>query len=188
MTLLLGDWIEGPIASLCNQDGHAELRPERHQGLGGYVEMGRFTFNLTDRVSRIQQPVDAVRSAHAKFEAENPRPALVTSDDMEPRDMAHYREPPTIETPWLRLDPAQCPDPLDFVYDGITLRNLLDIDQRDQREEGGPRRRARRTEAQRAAVSAHWSAQLRAKISASKQAETNRVRCEIQDVEDGEPW
>jgi hypothetical protein len=39
------------------------------------------------------------------------------------------------------------------------------------------------TPAQRAAVSAHWSAQLRAKVAAAREQEKRRVLVELQDVE-----
>jgi hypothetical protein len=65
--------------------------------------------------------------------------------------------------------PAPAPDPLDAVIDGMTLRELLAWDA-DARHEGwaGTRARRRFTPAQCAAVSAHWSADLRAKVEARR--------------------
>lgn len=81
-------------------------------------------------------------------------------------------------------------NPLDVKYDGVTLRVLLEIDE-DRRRELPPehgrsplaqRLIARRiTPAQRAAVSAHWSAELRAKVAASKERERNVVRIDLDD-------
>lgn len=62
-------------------------------------------------------------------------------------------------------------DPLDVEYDGHALRDLIERD-RIARHTDQPKAF---TPAQRAAVSAHWSAQLRAKVDAAKQAERNVV-------------
>jgi len=63
--------------------------------------------------------------------------------------------------------------PLDDEIDGWKLRTLLDADEETrQRDCGRPRHYF--TPAQRAAVSAHWSAQLRAKLAAS--AEIDKAR------------
>lgn len=68
--------------------------------------------------------------------------------------------------------PTLVADPLDVEIDGVALRRLLEMDEN------------RRTErivgvilspAQRAAVSAHWSAELSSKVAASKITERNRV-------------
>lgn len=74
------------------------------------------------------------------------------------------------------------PDPLDQVIDGEMLRDLVARDETNQRHDL-PRYW---TPAQRAAVSAHWSAQLRAKVEAKRkddEAAATSVRyCEV------EPW
>jgi len=79
---------------------------------------------------------------------------------------------------------APAVDPLDVEYDGVTLRDLLYLDA-DWRLEmrfigpGGPGRML--SPAQRAAISAHWSAELRAKVAAAREHE----RCQlVLDVED----
>lgn len=73
-------------------------------------------------------------------------------------------------------------DPLDVEYDGATLRALLNIDDR-RRDERNPFRTL--TPAQRAAVSAHWSAELRAKVAAGQaaalQSERHRITCDPRD-------
>ena len=71
-------------------------------------------------------------------------------------------------------------DPLDAVIDGMTLRRLLELDTARRREQD-----LRSipyglsdlfTAAQREAVSAHWSAELRAKVAAAKAADAERER------------
>lgn len=57
-------------------------------------------------------------------------------------------------------------DQLDVAHDGKTLRELLEDDEINRRDES--EHRYRFTPAQRAAISAHWSAQLRAKLEASR--------------------
>lgn len=75
------------------------------------------------------------------------------------------------------------PDPLDQVIDGWRLRDLVSKDRDMQRHDDCPRYF---TPAQRAAVSAYWSAQLRAKVEASRAAaaesEPSVRYCEV------EPW
>lgn len=73
-------------------------------------------------------------------------------------------------------------DPLDVVYDGATLRTLIAQNACDSQEAGPPLFLL--SPAQRAAVSAHWSAQLRAKVAASREAERNRVLVDLE----CEPW
>lgn len=77
---------------------------------------------------------------------------------------------------WIRLPPdperARPVDSLHVRYDGVTLRGLLEIDAdcRTERSMG-----VTFSPDQRAAISAHWSAELRAKVAAAKTAERNRV-------------
>lgn len=71
-------------------------------------------------------------------------------------------------------------DPLDAVIDGVTLRDLVRRDEIIQRGEA-PEYRRDWTPAQRAAVSAHWSAELRAKVAASKERERTRVVVDLED-------
>jgi hypothetical protein len=77
-------------------------------------------------------------------------------------------------------------NPLDVEYDGVTLRALIERSSMIQREQpdaiacedrhrAEPERyRPLLTAVQRAAVSAHWSAELRAKVAASKAADKER--------------
>jgi len=80
--------------------------------------------------------------------------------------------------------------PLDVEYDGQTLRNLLSWDQRNRAETGGPRAcRLIMSDIQRAAVSAHWSAELRAKVAASSAANVEHKQNQVMmplDAEDCE--
>ncbi len=74
------------------------------------------------------------------------------------------------------------PDPLDAVIDGVPLRTLLQDDGLRRRENRAAMARCRvATPAQRAAVSAHWSAELRAKVAASAERDRNQVRVDLQD-------
>lgn len=87
--------------------------------------------------------------------------------------------------PCSRLDsqpaaPTAPADPLDAVIDGVTLRYLLEVD-RDNRAETPHLCMFQLSQAQRAAVSAHWSAELRAKVAASKERERTRVVVDMED-------
>lgn len=73
-------------------------------------------------------------------------------------------------------------DPLDVEYDGVKLRDLLNVQR--QHDQGGYRPVNRITPAQRAAVSAHWSAQLRAKVTASAAVDKARATSVVVDLED----
>lgn len=78
-------------------------------------------------------------------------------------------------------------DPLDVKHDGVTLRVLLVCDESNRREFGVATPsglipvRVSLTPAQRAAISAHWSAELRAKVAASAERDRNRVLVDLQD-------
>lgn len=75
-------------------------------------------------------------------------------------------------------------DPLDVEHDGVTLRDLIEIDRMHRQESfGATQRRDWFTPSQRAAISAHWSAELRAKVEATKAKERERVVLDL-DVED----
>lgn len=88
--------------------------------------------------------------------------------------------------------PAPAPDPLDKMVDGWPLRQLLHMDERARHGENVISRESRRafTPAQREAVSAHWSAQLRAKVAASDAAAKSRDRNQVVLEADPEdfPW
>lgn len=73
------------------------------------------------------------------------------------------------------------PGPLDIEYDGVTLRVLVERDRFNRREyaqRDGEATPFAFTTAQRAAVSAHWSAELRAKVAAAKERDRNQVTME----------
>jgi hypothetical protein len=73
-------------------------------------------------------------------------------------------------------------EPLDVAHGGVKLRDLLKIDE-ERRREGHPNYRAawlRLSDAQRGAVSAHWSAELRAKVAESKERERRRVTVDME--------
>lgn len=78
--------------------------------------------------------------------------------------------------------PPAPPDPLDLVIDGVSLGNLLEVDEATCRDEGytaKPKQEWKPTTwtvAQRAAISYHRSAELRAKISAGESADAAEWR------------
>lgn len=72
-------------------------------------------------------------------------------------------------------------DPLDVEVDGNTLRECLVLDEIMRRDWYGGRAL---TTAQRSAVSAHWSAQLRAKIADGAAADKARETSVVVDLED----
>lgn len=85
---------------------------------------------------------------------------------------------------WARkeIEAARKVDPLDIEYDGVRLFKLLEIDERQRQERHAGARQGLGmpfTPAQRAAVSAHWSAQLRAKVQASAKADAERERTRV---------
>lgn len=92
-----------------------------------------------------------------------------------------------VEILWSEGGPPSAPDPLDVEYDGAKLRILLERDRRHRNEVPQPPGRDKDTRwlpltpAQRAAVSAHWSAELRAKVAAAAEAERQRVRVDLED-------
>ena len=79
--------------------------------------------------------------------------------------------------------PPKPVDPLDVEYDGITLRVLLERDRQRRTEDPDSawRSHVRPSPAQRAAVSAHWSAELRAKVKASAERERNTVVVDLEE-------
>lgn len=67
---------------------------------------------------------------------------------------------------WCRpYEPRLDFDPLDVTYDGVLLRRLIKMDEDRQRENIVG---AIISPAQRAAISAYWSAQLRAKVESKR--------------------
>lgn len=74
----------------------------------------------------------------------------------------------------LRVDLKAPPlDPLDVEYDGVKLRELIRKDQWNRRE--GVALFCASTPTQRAAISAHWSAELRARVASAKEHERTQV-------------
>lgn len=80
-----------------------------------------------------------------------------------------------------RVEAAALSDPLDVEYDHVKLRTLLAIDESRRTEVQFVYAYRPFTAAQRAAVSAHWSAELRAKVRASAAAEQRRVVVDLED-------
>lgn len=71
-------------------------------------------------------------------------------------------------------------DPLDVEYDGEKLRVLLKCDEMYRRADLPSKEWM--TPVQRAAVSAHWSAELRAKVAAAREQDERRVLVEVQEI------
>lgn len=82
-----------------------------------------------------------------------------------------------LEMPTVELRPPV--DPLEVEYEGVSLRVLLHRDRFNRREyaelDGSDATPFAFSTAQRAAVSAHWSAQLRARVEASRERDRQRV-------------
>lgn len=111
------------------------------------------------------------------------------SDAIEARLYHYMGIGPTIKgTFYIPPDPV---DPLDVEYDGVKLATLLLVDETLRRDEGYTSRPQPEnwrppamTPAQRAAVSAHWSAQLRVKVAASAAVDKARAPSVVVDLED----
>jgi len=74
---------------------------------------------------------------------------------------------------------------MDAEYDGWTLRRLLQWDAKARHDfDGFPGGLSGFTPAQREAISAHWSAKLRAKVAAAKQKEREQV---VSDYDEDRP-
>lgn len=80
---------------------------------------------------------------------------------------------------------ADEPEPPAVVIDGMTLRSLLSWDEMFRRGDAVPITRDF-TPAQRAAISAHWSAELHAKVESKRKADLERDRLRV--VVDLEDW
>ena len=80
-------------------------------------------------------------------------------------------------------EPPAPVDPLDVKHDGWTLRQLIEHNHKRRMEEFALGHHY--TPGQKAALSAHWSAQLRAKVQATKAADAERERLRVVvDMED----
>lgn len=88
----------------------------------------------------------------------------------------HYRQVDELRA--RQSNPPKPVDPLDVEYDGVTLQELLQRDQQNRCGDSPIWGGRIITPAQRAAISAHWSAELRAKVAAAKQKDRNQVTLE----------
>lgn len=104
-------------------------------------------------------------------------PPLLSTDTLSWR----YQFLPLPTTVWSYVTAPT--NPLNVKYDGVELRVLLQNDRalRQEDERFPWRGHLSLTPVQRAAVSAHWSALLRAKVSASAERERCRVVVDLQD-------
>lgn len=161
--------IQRPGQACAGCGGSMDICGEYHHGVQRICE------TCYDNVGRgrppaslAEQPTLSARLGHLKHGPGGS--GLAGPCDADCRKCEVERKPPTVETPWMK--PGETPDPLEMKYDGVTLRDLIIADdwarvgERVSREE-----RRLWTPTQRAAVSAHWSARLRARISAAKERE-----------------
>lgn len=170
------NWVEGDITAIGYYMSIDIKRfgPGRTQRLG-VQDFGRESLGAVIR--HIQRPGQAVREAQERYTLGSPLNAEPPMQfvDYELQDAMERVALPS-EDPWEQ-------DPMDALYDGVTLRLLVEQDEMRQRTERPLGQFEPLTPAQRAAVSAHWSQQLRARISAAKERERLRVRVDDQ----GEP-
>lgn len=119
-----------------------------------------------------------IRCGH---DAETPTGTIAAAGNMEPQWSPSTTYPSAATAPNLfqqaierirsasiQWVPPPEPDPLDAEYDGVKLRYLLALDENQRREtnkHGRTLSRAVYTPAQRDAISAHWSAQLRQRVA-----------------------
>jgi len=175
-------WIEGPVTTLFNAMGHAEIRTERQSGMEYYTESGRYSFNWPDRVGslrRILRPGQDVRFAKT---AGKPEDCANCGEHIRNHyGGTEYRcSPKSLVESACADHTAVAKSPAPTLYDGVPLALLLEKDETQRRETWDG---YRFTPSQRAAISAHWSAQLRAKIAASAEAERLTVRVDLQEDE-----
>lgn len=147
-----------------------------------------------EAMAKAMRDLDALRRAQAENELRMfewlTKPMVFVDPPKDPQqDAFEFRMHsyigigPTIQgTFYIPPDPV---DPLDVKHDGVTLRELLRVNERECRDgklDGGPMLPL--TPVQRAAVSAHWSAELRAKIAASEAADAARRPSAVVEVDD----
>jgi len=200
-----GDWLEGELRGLSSKRQVASVKiskARRAMEVGSTMEM------LSCNVLRIPRPGQEVASGPLfrcqgyrdgkQCEARSGPPAAFgylcpEHDAPIDGDHAHFSYPLSID------DPIQQPAPT--LYDGLTAEQCY---ARFRLRMAGSDRvihdadlpigktvaeeliagRMSLTAAQLAAARTLWSAQLRAKIAASREAERLTVSCEVQDVED----
>ena len=140
--------------------------------------------------------LDALAAAHHAVcpgPAHHSNPYLGSQQQRALEDLAGRLPPPVyfdIPPPSQAMRAVPPSDPLDAVIDGVTLRELVRVNLLAECDNDAAMiKRAMRTPAQRAAVSAHWSAQLRAKVAASE-AERKRREPSVVIGVDAEdlPW
>lgn len=177
---------------------YVEWRPSQSTHIKG--EIVSFLPGTGRRVAEVRVDYDRVHPSPASWQGERhhlmadglrriPRPEVQSTRIVQRRGRCDLGcvEPCKHGLPYRVSEPAPTApvlvDPLDVEYDGVRLRRLLEGDEFNRRETSVHWRAKTMTPAQRAAVSAHWSAALRAKIAAGAEAERWRVTyCEV------EPW
>jgi hypothetical protein len=183
-----GHWVDGPVVTLLDDFGHAAIDPLRSSpALRIRCDGTPFSFRLEDNSGRLRIP----RPASA------PTSELVgdgMADDTEALKELLKRGGGVLPNGTgiigtkngIRLVRPTEPPPDQVIIDDISLQVLLECDEIARREsESNWRNGSQRTwtPAQRAAVSAHHSAQLRAKVAASdaeRKASATTVRVQIE--------
>lgn len=181
-------WLEGVILEIDSTSDriktHVRVTARSDDGFAESIYLLGMVYRHIQRPRQVD-PVEARAAAYHKLASEAPGPigcAHGDDDDDELQDAMERVALPS-EDPWEQ-------DPMDALYDGVTLRVLLECDDAARREAGPHWRNGSQrtwTAPQREAVSAYHSAVLRARISAANERERLSVTyCEV-DAED-EPW
>jgi hypothetical protein len=179
--------LDAAFCRVCQRELSAEELLARHRR---YVP-------IPARVTIDKATLDAAKADSSMFEAVRKKheEAIAHMLDQAAHPRVFVKEPDAfnVRTSWgditIRSDPRVPPgvvhlrkplNPLDVKYDDVPLCVLLERDRFNRREHASrdPDREARPfviTPAQRAAVSAHWSAELRAKVAASRERERRQV-------------
>lgn len=187
-------WLDGQIVAEMN---HSDVRVTCKEFGGewfGSPETG-YSYSLARaQCRRIPRPVDEVKAGPVGFAEQGCDPEMCANCGEHIRNHyggTEYRCNPKSLIESVCADhtasppPVTSPDPLDVVIDGDPLRHLLACDELSRREGY----RFSPSLAQRAAVSAHWSAELRLKVAASDAARKEREVTVVIGL-DGEdfPW
>jgi len=126
------------------------------------------------------EPQPAAEQLHALQEQERRLYPLITVDVADSPITLRLKADPTVPPGEIRFVQT---DPLDVEYDDWTLRELIAMDEKRRNSDNviAAVTCSCFTPAQRAALSAHWSAELRKRVDAAKQAEREQVVSEYDD-------
>lgn len=201
--LVVGDMVEwnvsvddsiiGRITVVHETD--AQVRVETKRGNPGPWKVGEHFWPFIRQLRRIPGPAPRVASGitlHCQGTAPDGKQCRETTP--EPQGSLHWRCPAHADCKKCEVE-RKTKTPTDRpLYDGLPLEILVARDQLNRREDPNLNRREDPnligvftfTPSQRAAVSAHWSAQLRARIDAARERERGRVQIDADP--DDTPW